>query len=205
LDVVDWSSGWMMMNMEPGDKLVLAHYEHRWGKPTKVHSINAPQLPEAIRPLLVGEYSLPADGLTIYGSIGMSRAPMTLSPESIGHRAEIFIGSFQSFSSLPDMLAMIAAYPHISNTLVTAEHTIPLGQYIVDGSGMSSIILCPPYFDPPEFRRIEASGYHVEVLWVIPIYESERQFKIKRGWQVLRQIFQEKNVAIGDLFRQPAF
>lgn len=189
------------MNLSRIDQRILNHYEHRWGTPTRIHTFDSPNVPVVVRPLFVAEFSLPADQLTVYASIGMSRVPMSSPTEQEDHRVEIFLGTFVALPQLPERIAMLAAYPHIGKTFIGVEHTVPLGEPIVPNSGMTFVIFCSPYFDPPEFRRVEINAYHAQILWVIPLHESERQFKVTYGWDALMKVFEEKHVMVGDLFR----
>jgi hypothetical protein len=190
-----------MMTLSSSDHVILEHYENRWGKATQVYTISDPRVPAQANPLYVAEFTLPIDRLTIYASIGMSRAPMISGNPQRDHRVEIFLGTFQPHPVLPKRIAMLAAYPHKGNKSIDNEHTIPLGEPIVPNSQLTSVIFTPPYFDPPGFHHINMGSYHIRILWVIPLYESEREFKIKDGWKSLRKIFEEKHVAIGDLMR----
>lgn len=114
------------------------------------------------------------------------------------------MGTFQENSLLPRVLAMLATYPFETKSILGIEHTVPFGSAIISTSGMTAFILCSPFYDPLDFQEVRSGNFHIQILWAIPIFESERQFKIKNGWDALREIFEMKGVAVGDLTRKPA-
>lgn len=191
----------VMMKYAHSDLIVLEHYERRWGEPTKVHSFERPQLPPELRPFFVGEFSLPTDRLTIYASVGMSRVSMSYPDSTADNRAEIYLGAFHSDRQLPEQVMMLAAYPHIGRTFITIDHTVPLGGPIASNSNMTAVLFISPIFDPPWFREIHAEAYHLQMLWAVPIHESERKYKVEHGTEALLKLFTERHVVIGDLRR----
>lgn len=186
------------------DNKVLEHYIRRWGKPITIHTFDSAEVSPSIRPLYIAVFSLPGDGLAMYASIGMSRAGMLDSETNTIHYAEIFMGVYEHFESLPKIMAMLATYPHNEKTFVAPEHTIPLGMPIVQNSSLTSVLFAIAYFDPPWFRGLDVDGKHIQFLWVIPLTEREREFKTKTGWNALGQMFENEQVVIGDVFRESA-
>lgn len=188
--------------MTPSGKQILAHFEKRWGEAERTYTFATPQIPPQMRPLRICEFALRSDHLTMYSSIGMSRNPMPKSDAL--HRVEIFMGSFQENPLLPQVIAMLATYPFTAKTFVGVEHTVPFGSTIIPTSRMTAFVFCRPFYDPQDFWEIKLGTFHIQILWAIPIYESERQFKIRNGWDALRDLFERKGIALGDFEREPA-
>jgi len=84
-----------------------------------------------------------------------------------------------------------------------AGHTVPIGEGWVDGSPLDSILLTLPYLWGPRLEHCSIGHRHIQVLWALPIHQSERDFKIAHGLEALEQRFEEEHVDFLDPFRPP--
>jgi hypothetical protein len=88
-------------------------------------------------------------------------------------------------------LKMVARYPHIGNTWVAMGHTLNT----TDGSPpmafhpstkLNSVVLFPPILLPESFHELQiGSGCSVRFCSVIPIFQDEREYAMRKGSQDL--------------------
>ena len=141
-----------------------------------------------------------------YLTIGMSRWVMPTAPQP-QHRIELLMYSCEHRPELADVLSNLATYPFNNQTHLGIGHTIVGNpeEGVVPGSPLTEILLTPVYFEPYGFSAWQISEEtHIEVLWVTPIYPSEREYILRKGWRALVEgPFIEQEVQISDLFRDP--
>jgi hypothetical protein len=102
-------------------------------------------------------------------------------------------------------VAMIAHYhanPDESYEL-DVGHTVPIGEPWVPGSALDHQLICQPYPFGPDFEMCRWDGGHARVLWVLPITESERDFKVEHGLEALEQRFEDAGLRYWDPHRDP--
>jgi hypothetical protein len=74
----------------------------------------------------------------------------------------------------------------------------------VEGSPLTEILLGYPLFHPLDFEMIQhADGSHTHLLWVIPIYLSERAYIRENGYRAFEELLGEKKADTSDLWRAP--
>ena len=189
---------------------VEAHYERFIGEPSGVARFDQSSGP-APAPRFVLEYAPESpDYDWVYASLGMSRrsmpAPISDEPDSPRMRAELITLTREQQPELPEALAGLTAYPFFNDTFLADGHTIAgtPGQGIVPGSPLTEIFISLPLFADEEFEVIHHSdGSHTHILWVIPVYTSERLYVRKHGAPALHDLFVREGVAVGD-WRRPA-
>jgi hypothetical protein len=101
------------------------------------------------------------------------------------------------------MVAMIAYYhanPDESFRL-DVGHTVPLGEPWVPGSSLDHLLVSQPYPYGPEFEMCRWDGGHARILWLLPITESERDFKAEHGLEALEQRFDDAGLRYWDAGR----
>lgn len=134
---------------------------------------------------------------------------------NIGLWAYVSIGSWQLFddSSLEflilaadendiyvERLAMTTYYHSLHR--LGKGHTFPVGEPWVPGSTCESCLVSPPYPLGPEFEVCDLTNEHVHFLWLLPIMEKERAFKIEHRLDALEEKFEEKSLKYWDAFRE---
>lgn len=83
------------------------------------------------------------------------------------------------------LLKTLARLPHQLNTWFGSGHTIPLGEGTLP-SGFVGIILGPPHWAPESFSSTQLpDGSPLHFLSVIPLYQSEMDFKLTQGADAL--------------------
>lgn len=87
-----------------------------------------------------------------------------------------------------ELLTMTAYYHR--NNLLGIGHTVPLGESWVDGSMCNCSLISLPYPLGAEFEICNTRTNHIHILWVLPITEKERDFKIKHGLEEMEAKFE---------------
>ena len=190
------------------DGEVRAHYDRFLGQPSGSRVFGELPAP-APSPLTVLEYEPGSpDERWLYVTLGMSRRsmPQPISGETDAprRRSELVIFSRGRSPELADSLTDLAVYPFALDTFLAEGHTIAgsPGEGIVEGSPLTDIFLTYPVFADEEFKLIRhRDGNHSHVLWVVPVYTSERLYARDKGPEALHELFDEHEVDPGDLWR----
>ena len=189
------------------DSLTIQHYLHYWGDYQNVYEINhAPSVFK--RPLRIVEFSPESEDQDwVYATVGMSSKSMPYPDSWVGerseNRAELFIYSREKNEKIIDVLVPLSEYPFIHNTFLGVGHTVPGRTGIGGNAALTDILVLRPMGEEPEFEIIhQAPDIHVQMLWLVPIYDSERLFIKKKGWNSLVDIFFEKRTETSDFSRK---
>ncbi len=194
------------MNYSHRDSEVIQHYIRYWAQPATVVKFDHDgQL--APNPIFVVEFAPSEEAESwVYATVGASRQPMPYPDDWIGekpeHRIELFICARQRNYALREVLAGLAVYPFQYKTFIAAGHTIPGTHSIVPDASLTDILFTRAYGMQQDFETIHHSdGSHTHILWVVPIYRSERLFILQYGWQALIDLFFEHKPDISDFSR----
>lgn len=195
------------------DQCVIDHYVKHFGlEPLTRHLYTRHDLPDAVpSPLNVLQFGPLSDhAYWVYATAGMSRKSMVLPSQDADTsgeiRGELLLYSDQSLEGIADSLAGIATYPFTNQTFLAEGHTIggKLGRGVVPGSPITDILVAKPLYEEEDFEVIDlGDDCHAHVLWVLPIYPSERQYKIKHGFAALIDLFEQNEVDAIDSRRPP--
>ena len=82
-------------------------------------------------------------------------------------------------------------------------HTVPLGDPWLPGSKLDHWLISLPYPYGREFELCEWEGGHARILWMLPITESERDFRSAHGLEALEQRFDDAELPYWDPDRAP--
>lgn len=93
---------------------------------------------------------------------------------------------------LVEIVTMVAHYNH--RHPLGEGHTVPIGGAWLDRSPSDHLLISKPYPFGPDFERIDAPEGQARVLWLLPITEAERDFKIANGLEALESRFEEAGV-----------
>lgn len=97
-------------------------------------------------------------------------------------------------------LAMTAFY-HITNPL-SVGHTFPMGEPWLEGSKCEYALVSRPYAYSPELEICNLAKQHVHILWLLPITESERNYKIEHGLDALENLFEKSELQYWQINRE---
>jgi len=133
---------------------------------------------------------------------GMSDQPMTVPPEAaeLAH-AELMLclppdwpmdqEDFKNESHYwpVRLLKFLARMPHEYETWLGQGHTIPNGdpaEPLADGIGFIGAMLAPSQLAPEEFETLHTDdGRVINFYAVLPLYQEEMDFKLKKGAEAL--------------------
>src|SRR4051812_9422290 len=190
------------------DEEILEHYRRFIGPEGRKMLVE--DLPdEAPNPLYVVKFPAPSEESDwVYATIGMSRKPMMFPGPGAGipRYSELLLYSAESYDDLAEFLGNLAAYPFVQDTFFAPGHTVAgsPGVGVVKGSPLTEALLTIPYFEPREFEVIlHADGTHTHMLWVTPIYRSERLYVREHGYMALLELFSDHSTEVDDLWRPP--
>lgn len=94
-------------------------------------------------------------------------------------------------SQVIDILAASAYYHRLTRPL-GLHHTISFGIPLAFGSSLNQGFVSLPYLRGPELEWHTESN--TQCLWLIPISQSERDFKKAQGVEALELLFEENNL-----------
>ena len=179
--------------------LILEHYRGFWGaeRLEDVHWTPGPlatRLPDfhfvKVRPESAG-------GMWTFASIRAWRAT-----EREKHGIE-FVSVARSESSSVLLHTAMAAYYHAGppGQRLGAGHMVGIGEGWVEGSSLDALLVSVPYIWGPDLEHCQLPDRHIQVLWLIPIDEAERDFARRHGVDALEQRFEETSFDYLDPFR----
>ncbi|GAA1542364.1 suppressor of fused domain protein [Dactylosporangium maewongense] len=98
-----------------------------------------------------------------------------------------------------ELLAMMVYY-HRGGQLGLG-HTVPIGEPWLPGSRCDHLLVSLPYPFGPELELCHVGDRHVEFLWLLPITQAERDFKLAHGQEELEQRFEAAGLRYWDVNR----
>lgn len=213
------------MSFAPLDVLpAVAENYRRWkGQPSHVHRLQAQYqgvLPsfEILEYREEGPYSMSATGderYSLYCTVGASHQVIPQSKQELGDqrgmRHEFLMhGQPQYQREIANYLEMLACYPFLTNSFLSVGSVVslPEGKTLVEGSSIDLLYLTFPYeddrnWDAEPFGQISTSQYLVQMLWVLPIYQSEAQFLYGHGLEAFDSLCYDRRLQACDFMRKP--
>ncbi|MET7282206.1 suppressor of fused domain protein [Kribbella sp. NPDC005582] len=88
-----------------------------------------------------------------------------------------------------ELLAMTVYYQ--SSRTLGLGHTLPIGEPWLPGSTCDHLLISLPYPFGPDLQTCHVGDRHVDFLWLLPITESERAFKVASGLEALESRFDQ--------------
>ena len=125
---------------------------------------------------------------------GMSDIPMNLESEVTKSysRRELIIYTADHQAAYVSLLRNIARFPFEYSTWVGVGHTIPNGNPpapMFKDSELVSVIFFPAMLDLEQTlpQRVVLNGDPVEFLWLVPLTQTELDFKLEHGIEALAE------------------
>jgi hypothetical protein len=112
------------------------------------------------------------------------------------HRHEFFVIAREPHDSHVETLAMMAYY-HLKNRLGLG-HTLPNGRPWLPGSTLDHFLLSLPYTFGPKLEELSVGDVEIQVLWALPITESEVRFRHDHGLEALESRFEDCDLEYWD-------
>ena len=124
------------------------------------------------------------------------RAPELDPP--ISGRTEILLYAPEPQPWMFSVLKGLAGMPFDDDTYLHWGHTVPNGQPMTaKPSLLTSFFFLPPYFEDDGFDTLTLDDERVDILWLVPITEAEREFAVENGSRALEEVFAEKELPRG--------
>lgn len=137
----------------------------------------------------------PKIDLWVYCSVGAS----TIKHEDSGLHEFVVVSPIES-DRLIEMLAMITYYH--SNHKLGFGHTLPIGEPWLENSKCTNWLISLPYPFGEELEIMPLNGTNVHVAWLLPITDTERDFKVKNDLEALEQLFDDSELEYWDINRK---
>lgn len=150
-------------------------------------------------------------GFQVYATMGASYTIIPGSLQSFdgeyGIRYEYVMHAEPRYEDeVADLLFKVAQFPFRAQTEVQPGYILPLGEPIIEGSGMEFLYYTYPYLDdqrmsePQPWGQIEQGKYLIHMLWVLPIYRSEVSYIRHHGPEAFEEKMQERHQIQYDAF-----
>lgn len=134
----------------------------------------------------------PQTGLWVYATIGASGA-------DTDPRLEFLL-----LAPAQDMrhteLATMTAWYHQRHRLGLG-HTFPIGEPWLPGSRCTDMLVSFPYPFGADLWTCKLPAGDVRILWLLPITEAEKQYKVSAGLEALEQRFDDCSIRYWELER----
>lgn len=113
-----------------------------------------------------------------------------------GDGMEFFILSPSESPRHVETLAMAASFHADARHRLSVGQTVNIGRPWMEGSAADHLLVSLPYPYGPDLEHCEASGRHVQILWLVPITEAEAKYVRDRGLEALEQLLERNNVDV---------
>ncbi|TGE25976.1 suppressor of fused domain protein [Hymenobacter aquaticus] len=120
----------------------------------------------------------------IYCTVGMSL------DRGDDNLIELFVYSPHQDDSLVELMT-VCAYYHRNVLPLNLHHTVNIGQPWLDDSQCDHAFISLPYFDSEDLELLQHNDVTTHCYWLIPITESERDFKVEKGYEALEGLFED--------------
>ncbi len=150
-------------------------------------------------------------GFQVYATMGAS---YTTIPDSIksfdndyGVRYEYLLHSEARYEDeTADLLFKVAQFPFRAQVEVQPGYILPLGEPIIEASGIEFLYYSYPYLDDKRLNetqpwgQIERGKYLIHILWLLPIYRSEVSYIRRYGPEAFEEQMQARHQIRYDAF-----
>lgn len=109
-------------------------------------------------------------------------------------KREVFLYSPHQRDQHVELLTILAHY-HRTGSHLDLFHSVNFGRPWLPGSSCSYGLLSWAYLEPREFAFcLSPKGDELRFLWLIPITEAERDYKMKMGNDALEEAFEKASL-----------
>jgi hypothetical protein len=129
---------------------------------------------------------------------GMSDLPMTMprGADKAPRRVELIFYCSEAKAEYIDTLRWLAHFPHDSKSWLGDGHTMPNGNPpspFWGSDALDTILFMPPVVvnDQKLPEELKLGGDPVHFLWVVPLTTAECNFKLKKGFQAILDLFDQ--------------
>jgi hypothetical protein len=169
-------------------------YIARWGRPTRrARFEDGPLVVEVVK----WDEAVTDEGVTLYATLGGSSVQ-----DEVRHTQEFVLGLSPARDEVARALASLAVYGVEHRVQLGHGDTVPSERSLWPGTEMRTFLVARPlpgFLEPLVFPE----GLHVEFLQAIPLFETERIYKIQHGADALIADWETAGVAFWDPERSP--
>jgi hypothetical protein len=197
----------MDIENDPDVLLVRKHLVEHLGRPDEVFEVRGSPLPNSPLQALHLAYFAPGgpDAPVVYATCGACLFKM-----KDGRRVE----GLMLLRKAPDPEAVSAIHRMLSSFAIFAEansETVRIGDVVRAPenlhrfSHMDAVLFLPPVPFVESFHRVQIRDNQlVDVVWLLPVYESEAQYALKNGPQALMLLFAAQGLDLTEMNREEA-
>ena len=151
---------------------VIAHYKAAWGQPSRTADFER----DGYR-LQVFKWSANQnpEGVNLYATSGLSA--YALAHRDLRHRIELYVGLEPAVDDVARSLALLALVTLVDKLTIGSDHTVQFPEPLWSGTAMRTFLISAPTPEILPALSPREGGLHVDFHPVIPIYDSELQFK----------------------------
>jgi hypothetical protein len=173
---------------------VIRHYQQVWGQPAyEAWWARGPvgELPASFRVLVFDP--TPQRAVWVYASCGMSDA---LDESAV----ELHLFSPVEYSGHIELLTVVAHYHRTGHPLDVVGSTINFGRGWMPGSPLTHGLISRPYRDGRSLEtfRDQDGDVLLRCYWLLPITQSEREYKKRFGLEKLEALFDQYGLQYAD-------
>jgi hypothetical protein len=179
---------------EPYSSSVLRHYQQIWGEPAyEAWWARGPigELPASFRVVVFDPTR--QRSVWVYSTCGMSDAP--------GESAiELHLFSPAEYSGHIELLTVVAHYHRTGHPLDVVGSTVNFGREWMPGSSLTYGLISRPYRDGRSLENLRDQDENVllRCYWLLPITQSEREYKKQFGLEKLETLFDQLGLQYAD-------
>jgi hypothetical protein len=123
---------------------------------------------------------------------GMSNLRQPAVPDGVPPRAEILLYASEPVGWMFNVLKGLAEMPFDDNTFLHWGHSVVNGMPMTaKPSLLTNFFFLAPCFESEDFDSLVIEGEEVSILWMVPITDAERDYKLEHGSNALRELFAE--------------
>ena len=101
-----------------------------------------------------------------------------------------------------ETLAMVAHFHADTRHRLDAGYTMNIGRGWTETATLTHLLVSVPYPIGPSFEFCKADSLTVRYLWLLPVTESEVQYRHREGLEALEALFDEKSIETLDPVRE---
>lgn len=176
---------------QPAGSAAISEHQHGYfrGHQVRARRWPADRINERVPGFYVHEFGPgPRFAAWTYATVGVWEAVHS----EDGHGVEFVMSSPTRNERIVELLT-INAYYHAGPPTQRLDlgHTVPIGEPWLPGSTCDHLFVSLPYPYGPELEVCKWLGGHARHLWLLPITEAEREFKVLHGAEALEKAFDD--------------
>ncbi len=166
---------------------IISHYEQNWNNKASIIKWDKGPVDQLKPDFSVLEFP-PNQNRNMW-----TYATVCMSPLEDDPMIELHLFSDKQNSNLVELLTVVANY-HQNTARFGLNHTMNFGRPWQVNSPCSFGFVSLPYIDGPDIEIFRKDGFASNCYWLIPISESEVDYKERNGVEALEQLFESKGL-----------